>query len=145
SLWEEFAVPPNRPDGKWVYWQFRRGWERVRGTGQHSGEIDEMIRTIQEQFDATQDHIEMELERGWDGEHGRPAVYVTARIHMYGDLQQYHLGEIEEEAAAWLDKNFGNDMPIAAEMVRLASDGKHHSIQIACLMPPKKQRAQYEL
>ncbi|WP_172332766.1 hypothetical protein [Mangrovicoccus sp. HB161399] len=143
--WIESAIPLNRPEGNWVAWAFRGGTASVEDTRRHAGEIDTFIRTLAEPFDALQDLIEIELQREPEGPRGGGIISVGATMISGNRASHFSLGRLDRVATSWLDRTYGNDMPIAAELVRLASDGRHYRIEIACLMPSHAQRAQYAL
>ncbi|WP_172328650.1 hypothetical protein [Mangrovicoccus sp. HB161399] len=143
--WVEIDLPPSRPDGNWVAWKYRSGAIAVRGTSRHAPEIDGFIRAVMKPFEPSKDLIEIELHREPDGPHGPGGISVGATVIFGHQASYYVLGHLDRGAAAWLDETYSRDMPVAAELVRLASDGKRYVINLACLMPSKEQRAQFEL
>ncbi|WP_172332437.1 hypothetical protein [Mangrovicoccus sp. HB161399] len=142
--WIESAIPLNRPEGNWVAWRFRGGKASVKGTQQHSGEIDAFIRALEKPFDSLHGLMEIELQREPDGLHGG-IISVGATVISGNRASHYSLGRLDSVATSWLASTYGSDLPIAAELVRLASNGRHYRIEIACLMPSRGQRAQYAL
>ncbi|WP_172332442.1 hypothetical protein [Mangrovicoccus sp. HB161399] len=143
--WLESGIPLNRPEGNWVAWTFRGGTAIVKDTRQCAGEIDAFMRALAGPFDPLNDLIEIELQREKERPHGRGIISVGATVISGGRASHYTLGRLDRVATTWLARTYGSDMPIAAELVRLASDGKRYAIELACFMPSREERSQYKL
>ncbi|WP_138471325.1 hypothetical protein [Poseidonocella sp. HB161398] len=142
--WTEVSVPPNRPRGDWVNWTFGNGWVRIRGTAEFAEDIRAFIHALSRNYVEELCTIEVELERGGDGRNDR-TIFVGASVSQFRTTTYHKLGYLDCEAANWLAENFDRDMPIAAELLRLATDGDRYAIKVACLMPKRRARVRYDL
>ncbi|WP_172332443.1 hypothetical protein [Mangrovicoccus sp. HB161399] len=143
--WVGFDIPPSRPHGNWVAWRFRSGFAQVADTRPCAEEIDAFIQALAQPFDPSQDLVEIELQREPGGPQGHGIISVGASVISGGHASYFSFGRLDRGATAWLARSYSSDMPIAAELLRLASDGKRHVAEIACLMPSRGERLQYRL
>ncbi|WP_108260628.1 hypothetical protein [Mangrovicoccus ximenensis] len=139
----EIPVPLNCPEGNWCSWNLESDLVRITRTGEFAKEIGNLARLLSETFRPGRDFIEICLHRERYG--GERAIGVKAAVRTQGDARTFKLGYLDPNAVAWVSGKFDNEMPIAAQLVRMSREGKRYTMKVACLMPPKTERAQYEL